>query len=103
MADRLTGRVALVTGAAQGIGEAIARRFAGEGAQVVAVDRNGAALALLANALPGLTPFAADIADHAALERCVTAMIANHNQIDILVNNAGFQYTVPFLESTLDE
>lgn len=103
MADRLAGRVALVTGAAQGIGEAIARRFVAEGAQVVAVDRNGAALVQLADTMPGLTPFAADITDHVALERCVADLIAKHGQIDILVNNAGFQYTVPFLESTLDD
>ncbi len=103
MAHRLDGRVALVTGAAQGIGAAIVRRFVSEGARVIGIDRNGAALARLADTLPGLTPFAADIADHTALERGVAATIADHAQIDIVINNAGFQYTVPFLESTLEE
>lgn len=103
MADRLKDRVAIVTGAGQGIGAAIARRFVAEGAQVVGIDRNAEALANMAVALPGFTPWAADVQDHAALEQCVAETAGTHGHIDILVNNAGFQYTVPFLDSTLEQ
>lgn len=103
MADRLAGRVALVTGAGQGIGEAIARRFAAEGAQVAGIDRNAETLEQLASTTPAFTPLAVDVTDHVALSRCVEATVTSHGRIDILVNNAGFGYSVPFLQSTLEE
>lgn len=100
---RLANRVAVVTGAAQGIGEAISRRFVAEGAQVIGIDRKEDGLAALAAALPGFTPCAADVQDHAVLKACVDRAREQHGRVDILVNNAGFQYTVKFLESTLDQ
>lgn len=104
MAGRLQNRIALVTGAGQGIGEAIARRFVGEGAQVVGIDRNAGTLEFLAAELgPSFTPFKADVQEHAALAECVAQTRATHGCIDILVNNAGLQYTVPFMESTLEQ
>jgi NAD(P)-dependent dehydrogenase (short-subunit alcohol dehydrogenase family) len=103
MPERLAGQVAIVTGAAQGIGAAIARRFTAEGAHVVALDRNAERLGELACELPSLLPFVADVQDHAALERGVAAALASYARIDILVNNAGFQYTVPLLDSTLEQ
>jgi NAD(P)-dependent dehydrogenase (short-subunit alcohol dehydrogenase family) len=103
MADRLKDRVALVTGASQGIGEAIVRRFVQEGAKVVGISRNKEALGNLAASLNGFTPFVADVQDHDALARCVDQTIERYSKIDILINNAGFQYTVKFLDSTLEE
>jgi NAD(P)-dependent dehydrogenase (short-subunit alcohol dehydrogenase family) len=103
MTERLAGRTAIVTGAGQGIGAAIVRRFIAEGAHVTGVDRNGATLAALAADLPAFTPFPADVTDHQALAQCVEALMVVQGRVDILVNNAGFQYTLPFLETTLDE
>jgi NAD(P)-dependent dehydrogenase (short-subunit alcohol dehydrogenase family) len=103
MDGRLAGRVAIVTGASQGIGAAIARRFIAEGALVSGIALDATSLDQFAAELPGFTPFAADVTDHAALEQCVNNTSSTHGGVDILVNNAGFQYTVPFLESTLDQ
>ncbi len=103
MAERLNGRVAIVTGASQGIGAAIARRYVQEGAHVIGIALDQVALAALAEELGSFTPWAGDVTDHQLLERCVQETIASHGRIDILINNAGFQYTVPFLESTLAE
>ena len=100
---RLTDRVAIVTGAGQGIGAAISSRFVAEGAHVIGIDRNDEAIAALAESLHSFTAFTADVQDHHALERCVNQTIAQHGKIDVLVNNAGFQYTVNFVESTLEQ
>jgi NAD(P)-dependent dehydrogenase (short-subunit alcohol dehydrogenase family) len=103
MTNRLAGRHILLTGAGQGIGAAITRRFIAEGAIVAALDRNGETLAALDAELPGLATYSADVTDHQALERIVGDVIARHGQIDVLVNNAGFQYTVPVLDTTIDQ
>ncbi len=84
----LQGRSALVTGAASGIGRAIAHRFAADGADVIAVDRDGAAVTLLAKET-GATSLVIDLSDIDALPGAVGG-IADH--IDILVNNAGIQH-----------
>jgi len=86
----LAGRTALVTGAASGIGEAIARRFSAAGARVYAVDLAAEALAPLAE-LPGVTPVVADLSDLDGLTSLPT-------DVDVLVNNAGIQHVSP-LES----
>src|SRR5262245_57058825 len=102
MAGRLRDRVALVTGASQGIGEAIARRFVGEGAHVVGVARNGDALAALAAELGGFGGIPADVRDHDALARCVEDTVARHGRIDILVNNAGIAFYERLTEAGLE-
>lgn len=102
MGERLAGRTAMVTGAGQGIGAAIVRRFVAAGAAVTGVDRNPETLAALAAELPAFTPCPADVTDYDLLASCVERSIAAHGHLDILVNNAGFQYTTPFLDTTLD-
>ena len=82
--ERLRGQRALVTGGAQGIGAAIARRLAGEGAQVVIADRDGAAAHTLAGAI-GAGAMVLDLTDFDA----VADAIAAEKPFAILVNNAG--------------
>ena len=90
--QRFAGRVAAVTGAARGIGLAIARRLAAEGAAVALWDMDGAALGRAVEALPSgarLHAAAADVTDWAAVQEAVRATEAALGPIDILVNNAG--------------
>ncbi len=86
---RLEGRVAIITGAASGIGEATARRFADEGAIVVCVDISEK-VHDLSDEL-GDCAFAeiADVADDAQVERFVRSALDRLNRIDVLANNAG--------------
>jgi 3-oxoacyl-[acyl-carrier protein] reductase len=90
---RFEGRVSIITGASQGIGEAIARDVAAEGAAVVLVDvqldKLEAVVRSIADAGGKAEAHQADVADAAAVERVVTAVAAAHGRIDHLVNNAG--------------
>jgi NAD(P)-dependent dehydrogenase (short-subunit alcohol dehydrogenase family) len=97
----LSGRVAIVTGASSGIGAATCRRFAREGARVMAVARRLDRLQALAAEHPELlTPCACDVVDSAGLARVVAATLEQHGRLDILVNNAGFSYYERLAEST---
>jgi meso-butanediol dehydrogenase/(S,S)-butanediol dehydrogenase/diacetyl reductase len=91
MVDRFEGKVVIVTGAASGIGEATARRFAAEGAKVVLVDRNRAALEKLAGELAPDHTLAqvADVSDSQAVDEIVSATVKRFGRLDVLVNNAG--------------
>ncbi len=98
----LQGKLALVTGAAGGIGRAICRRFVEEGVSVAGLDRDGAGLARLAGELgeEKLALFVADISDHAAVAEAVAGIVARRGRIDILVNNAGWDAPRQFLDTT---
>jgi 3-hydroxybutyrate dehydrogenase len=87
----LVGCRALVTGAASGIGAALARRLATDGAKVLAVDRDEAGLAELASGVAGVEPVHCDLSDLAAVD----ALPAD---VDVLVNNAGLQHVAPIPE-----
>lgn len=90
MSTRFSGKVAIVTGAAAGIGKACMHRLAGEGAIVVGVDRDEAKLSSAIAAGPGETvPMNCDVADAEAIERMVADVIARYGAIHVLVNNAG--------------
>lgn len=84
MSGRLSGKVALVTGAASGIGAATARLFAREGATVIGLDKLAAPIAD-----DGVQHRIADITDAGAVDAAVQAVLAAHGRIDALVNNAG--------------
>jgi NAD(P)-dependent dehydrogenase (short-subunit alcohol dehydrogenase family) len=80
---RLDGKVALVTGGAQGIGRAVAELFAAEGATVIAGDVKQAEPAA------GVENVTLDVSQQADWTRVVDAIVARHGRIDVLVNNAG--------------
>jgi NAD(P)-dependent dehydrogenase (short-subunit alcohol dehydrogenase family) len=86
---RLGGRVVLVTGASSGIGQAIARRCADEGASVVAVGRDEARLAELAQGSTSIVAYAADLTERAAADECATAAVSGFGRLDGLVHAAG--------------
>lgn len=89
----LSGRVALVTGAAGGIGSATVSALAGAGARIVALDVDGAALEPLVAAVSAhgseAVACAADVTDAEAVGRAVEAAVQRWGRVDILVNNAG--------------
>jgi 3-oxoacyl-[acyl-carrier protein] reductase len=84
----LTERVALVTGAAQGIGQAIARGLKAAGAVVAAADIDRAGLQAFA-AAEGVEPLAFDVGDRAAAHEAVAGLVERRGRLDILVNAAG--------------
>jgi 3-oxoacyl-[acyl-carrier protein] reductase len=87
---RLKGKNAIVTGAGQGFGLAIARTFAAEGARVACLDRNEAtARAAAAKIGAGAIALVCDVARRAEVEAASAAAIHAFGRIDILVNNAG--------------
>ena len=89
-AGRLAGKVAIVTGAGRGIGEATARAFAREGASVVVAELDPATGAAVAGALGGRTLFLpCDVTQEASVERVAAETLTAFGRIDVLVNNAG--------------
>jgi len=100
---KLTGRTAIVTGGAKGIGFGIARRFVAEGARVVIADvdadagaRAAATLEDAARAVP------ADVSRPADVTRLIEQTLGSFGRLDILVNNAGVSLPAAFLDVSLD-
>jgi 3-oxoacyl-[acyl-carrier protein] reductase len=91
--DELKGQVAIVTGGANGIGNAIARRYAAEGASVVIADIAGDAGAAAAAQITGdggvAVSVTCDVGDPSDVERVVEAAVGRFGGVDVLVNNAG--------------
>jgi 3-oxoacyl-[acyl-carrier protein] reductase len=90
---RFTGKVALVTGAAQGIGAATARRLAAEGASVAVVDLTAERAQPLVDEITAsggtAAAFGADVSDQDAVEAMTDAVVERFGSLDVLVNNAG--------------
>lgn len=105
---RLKDKVAIVTGANSGIGQAIAERFAAEGAHVAVNYRPNAGheqeVAEMVSAFPtpGM-PAPADVADRADVQRMFDQIVAKFGRIDIAVNNAGTESKKPFVDLTDDD
>src|SRR5207248_7892521 len=99
---RFEGRNVIVTGAGQGIGRAIAGRFAAEGADVMLIGRRREPLEQAAGEIGAAGGRAwvhlADVADAAQVDAAVAAATGRWERIDVLVNNAGIAEEVPFLE-----
>ena len=104
---RLIDKVALVTGAGNGIGAATATRFAEEGALVIVTDINPESAQTVAaqiNASGGRTEaHAQDVTDEALWDRLVAGVVATHGHLDILVNNAGIAITANVENTSLED
>lgn len=90
---KLSGRIALVTGASSGIGHAVATRLAADGAIVVTVSRSQATIA-------GTDWRDCDVADAGQVDAAVAAIVAEHGSLDIVVNNAGVQLEKSIADTT---
>ena len=92
----LTDRVALVTGAASGIGEAIAQAYAGKGARIALCDLDRDRAEKTASAMNAeARAYRCDVADAASVEECVADVVNDFGHIDILVNSAGIVDLAP--------
>lgn len=103
---RLAGKVAVVTGAAQGIGRACAERFLKDGAKVVIGDVNAAQLAKTAAELgnpAGLATLQTDVSKRADVDALVQLAVDRFGRLDVIVNNAGIARTQQFLDITEED
>jgi 3-oxoacyl-[acyl-carrier protein] reductase len=102
---RLEGKIALVTGGARGIGFAIAKAFAAEGAAPVIADINEQGARDAVAALQGSEGLAlgVNVAEQASITAMIEVIIARYGRLDILVNNAGIGGNTPFLDIKLEE
>jgi 3-hydroxybutyrate dehydrogenase len=102
MTGMLEGRVALLTGAAGGIGRELAEQLGREGALVVLADKEGEAAAAAAEELAGqglrASGVACDVTSEADLVRALDGVVRAHGRLDVLVNNAGLQHVAPIEE-----
>ena len=104
----LAGKVALVTGSASGIGKAIAKKYASEGANVVIADRNLAGAEAFASELSSLygkdraIAVGMDVTQESAVQSAFEAAIMQYGGIDLIVNNAGIASSAPIEETSLE-
>lgn len=98
---KLNDKVAIITGAARGIGKAIAERYVKEGAKVVIADLNEEGAKTVATALgPNALALKLDITRQESIDATVAATVAHFGRLDILVNNAGLFDLAPIVEIT---
>jgi len=103
--DRMKDKVVVITGAAHGIGAAIARRFAEEGATLALLDLDVNQLAQTANTLSCTSPLTiiADVTDEAAVGDAFARIVVVHKRMDVLVNNVGGSRNQKLWEMTADD
>lgn len=102
---RLQGRVVVLTGAASGIGRALAQAYAAQEVELVLVDRTADALHAVADALSPQCKVSAhvcDLSDDAAVGEFAAQLSAQHTQVHVLVNNAGAEYPTPLADTAAD-
>jgi NAD(P)-dependent dehydrogenase (short-subunit alcohol dehydrogenase family) len=107
MSGSLAGRVAVITGASKGLGEAMAIALAGEGAQIALVSRDQAKLEGVAGRIRSAggqaEAFAADVAREDQVRALETALAERYGKVHILINNAGVNVRKPTVDFTLDD
>jgi NADP-dependent 3-hydroxy acid dehydrogenase YdfG len=99
----LDGTVALVTGASSGIGEAVARALAAQGAATALVARRADRLGALAAALGGAQVVGADLTERDSAVDAVERVVTEHGRLDIVVNSAGVMLNGPIVDAPLEE
>ena len=100
MGDRLKDKVAIITGAAKGIGFSTAQRFAGEGAIVILADMNLESVKGAAAQIPSAQAYAMNVTDRASIQAVVDQVMQKHGRIDILINNAGITQDARLVKMT---
>jgi NAD(P)-dependent dehydrogenase (short-subunit alcohol dehydrogenase family)/pimeloyl-ACP methyl ester carboxylesterase len=101
--EQLVGRLALVTGAASGIGRAIAEALADRGARLLLVDRDAEALERAGSSMAGSQTFACDVSDQQAMERLANRVLGEHGVPDVVVNNAGIGVAGTFMDTAFED
>ena len=99
----LQDKVAIVTGAGRGLGEAIARAYAAEGAKVIVSDIDAEAARKVAASLPGASAVACDVRVPAQVEALVAAATKQHGRLDIMVANAGVAMLSPLVATSYEQ
>jgi NAD(P)-dependent dehydrogenase (short-subunit alcohol dehydrogenase family) len=100
---RLEGKITIVTGAGSGIGKAIAKRFAAEGARVVCADISGKEEEIAESIGAAAQAMRVDVSSSADVERMIASTVAEHGRLDVLCNNAGWGGVATRLVDTTDE
>jgi len=100
MSMRLKDKVAIITGAAKGIGFATAQRFAQEGAKVIIADVNPDAVKAASAQISGAESHVMNVTDRASIQAVVDQIMQQHGRIDILINNAGITQDARLVKMT---
>lgn len=100
MSKRLKDKVAIITGAAKGIGFTTAQRFAQEGAKVMIADMSPEAVKLAAEQIPGAQAYTMNVTDRGSIQAVIDQIIERHKRIDILINNAGITQDARLIKMT---
>jgi len=100
MSERLKDKVAIITGAAKGIGFATAKRFAEEGAKVMIADVSLETVKSAAAQIPNAEPYVVNVTDRASIQSALDQILERHGKIDILINNAGITQDARLVKMT---
>ncbi|SNX29009.1 3-oxoacyl-[acyl-carrier-protein] reductase [Polynucleobacter meluiroseus] len=100
MSNRLQDKIALITGAAKGIGFATAQRFSKEGAKVMIADLSNEAVNAAVEQVPNAEGCVMNVTDRASIQMAVDQIMERHGRIDILINNAGITKDARLIKMT---